>query len=630
MVSRSSSSTSRAASSSISSATSRSKLLRKQGFSSLWDALPSEIVNQIIHSSDILTRCLHNNLTQDQIEDKATEIWLEAFRQDWSGDLSLLPTSGFPTTRTGLCIAHSKTMLQRLRTLRPDLDINTPGELQDTFRVLIKDNTHYGFIINGSEAPVVDLDECDPIKPGGSSIYKYIHQLVAINMMSSAIINISMRHCFIDDLQPYISHYPISIAAMTIELDHFNLLRYLVEEIKSVDLSTFPVLESGPERRLEPYYAAAKNNNFQMFRYLHEKKCPYRSQQTDQLLRCLVKHDQLGFIEFAFNVGLFTENEFKRLVPKDSRPAPQVTNLDIWKWVLDNIYSDSYSSCKVIPVASDIKSARCIIATLGEINKAILSTNARMLSSIAAFEELWNHRDESVVIECGFPSHIAQNNIEEVKIWLMDLHNWRHHYQCSVDAFIHAHSYTNTNTNNTTNICIPNCSRDIISHSIVWGPNINLLKAINNVCRCPNAIFTSRHVDEAAHTGDFNMVKYLLQNRPEGCTGQTFNLCADNGYLDIVKYLWEHQRRKCDADDGLDHAMLAGHLNIVKFMIECGGMVFRGTFKRCVKKGYFHVVKYLWETGSVECTASEMLECAEESQSLNMVRYVRELFPELS
>ncbi|KAJ3330450.1 hypothetical protein HDU76_005661 [Blyttiomyces sp. JEL0837] len=576
----------------------------KQRSYSLWDALPIEIIDQIIHSSDILTRCLQKDLTEDQIEDYATEIWLEAFREDWSGDLSLLPSSGLPTTRTGLCLVHSQSMLQRLRTLHPDLDINRAGQLQDTFRVLIKDNTNYGCFMTKSEAPVVYLNEFDVIKPGGSTVFGYISQAEVIGMISPALINISMRHCFIDDLQPYISDYPISIAAMAIELDHFDLLKYLVDEIKSVDLSTFPVLETKPEKRLEPYYAAVKNNNLQM----------------QEFLLCLVKHEQLDFIKFAYEIGMFSEIEFRRLVPNS---APLVSNLDIWEWLLDTIYGNRFGLCRVIPIANDIRSARRIISKLGDIKNSILSANARMGCSIDAFRELWYHRDQSMVFQ--FQSHIDQTNIEEVKIFLMNLRQYTPHYQCSADAFRHAHLYINS-TNNTN---IPNCSKDIISYTIRNRDDIILLKAINEVCHCPNVVFTTEHVDEAAELGNFNMVKYLLENTTVDCSQHKFYLCARKGYLDIVQYLWNRQSEKCHVDLGLLNAMESGHLGLVKFMKSLGGVVIPQIFEKCVKKGYIHVVKYLCENGNRKCTPSLMLEFAMESKSLRMVRFVRELFPEM-
>lgn len=48
--------------------------------------------------------------------------------------------------------------------------------------------------------------------------------------------------------------------------------------------------------------------------------------------------------------------------------------------------------------------------------------------------------------------------------------------------------------------------------------------------------------DQAAGGGHFEIVKFLLENRSEGCTTKAANEAAGNGHLDIVKYILASKR----------------------------------------------------------------------------------------
>ncbi|KAJ3327149.1 hypothetical protein HDU76_012315, partial [Blyttiomyces sp. JEL0837] len=89
--------------------------------SSLWDAIPTEIKSSIITSSDPLTRYINHDLTQQEIELYATEIWRIAFQIDYNGDLGHLPQDHFPNIHNGLKCVRSRDMYHRLCDLKPSL-----------------------------------------------------------------------------------------------------------------------------------------------------------------------------------------------------------------------------------------------------------------------------------------------------------------------------------------------------------------------------------------------------------------------------------------------------------------------------------------------------------------------------
>ena len=72
-------------------------------------------------------------------------------------------------------------------------------------------------------------------------------------------------------------------------------------------------------------------------------------------------------------------------------------------------------------------------------------------------------------------------------------------------------------------------------------------------------------MDNAAYHLD--VVKFLHENRTEGCTTNAMDWAAENGHLDIVKFLHENRTEGC-TKDAMNWAAQDGHLNIVKFLHE--------------------------------------------------------------
>ncbi|KAJ3316875.1 hypothetical protein HDU76_001503, partial [Blyttiomyces sp. JEL0837] len=212
----------------------------------IWDdRLPTEIKDAIFAETDILTRYLNGLLTEDDIENNATEIYCEAFRQDWDGDLSLLPQDqGFPKMdEDGLLLIRSRSMYQRVCQIQPDLSIDNP-KMKQRFDVFCLDHPRYGYFVGrGAEVQfLVDkedeyiLDSLDPnttlFRDGWSP---YINN--PIESMKPCLLQIALRNCWIDLLEPWISMNPRNMALMALGLRHLDLLVYLVDTVKLVDLA---------------------------------------------------------------------------------------------------------------------------------------------------------------------------------------------------------------------------------------------------------------------------------------------------------------------------------------------------------------------------------------------------------
>ena len=93
---------------------------------------------------------------------------------------------------------------------------------------------------------------------------------------------------------------------------------------------------------------------------------------------------------------------------------------------------------------------------------------------------------------------------------------------------------------------------------------------------------TYEAMDEAAENGHLNIVKWLHENRTEGCSTKAIDDAAGNGFLDVVKWLHENRTEGCTTS-AIDLAAISGHFDIVKFLHEnrtegCTNKAFDGIF----------------------------------------------------
>ena len=71
--------------------------------------------------------------------------------------------------------------------------------------------------------------------------------------------------------------------------------------------------------------------------------------------------------------------------------------------------------------------------------------------------------------------------------------------------------------------------------------------------------------DWAAKKGHLEIVKWLHENRTEGCTTAAMNCAARNGHLEVVKWLHENRTEGC-TEWAMDLAAENGHLDVVKWL----------------------------------------------------------------
>lgn len=77
----------------------------------------------------------------------------------------------------------------------------------------------------------------------------------------------------------------------------------------------------------------------------------------------------------------------------------------------------------------------------------------------------------------------------------------------------------------------------------------------------------TRSMDTAAQNGHLEVVKFLHEVRREACTAFAMDSAACNGFLDVVTFLHENRREGC-TKNALNGAAQFGHLSVVQFLVE--------------------------------------------------------------
>ena len=88
----------------------------------------------------------------------------------------------------------------------------------------------------------------------------------------------------------------------------------------------------------------------------------------------------------------------------------------------------------------------------------------------------------------------------------------------------------------------------------------------NTSCRYSFAV-SKQSMDIASAHGHLEIVQFLHDNRPEGCTKLAMDLAAMYGHLDVVRFLDEYRDEGC-TKMAMDMAAMNGWQNVVKYLME--------------------------------------------------------------
>ncbi|EGG22179.1 hypothetical protein DFA_04297 [Cavenderia fasciculata] len=190
--------------------------------------------------------------------------------------------------------------------------------------------------------------------------------------------------------------------------------------------------------------------------------------------------------------------------------------------------------------------------------------------------ETLNYLINTVNIQCQFPSTIS-----------LLLHNRGDQYV--FQNFLFLYNLLSNNINNINNI-----------------NNNNNNNNPNNPNNNNNHILTSDMMDTAAENGHIEIVKFLHEHSSEGATTWAMDTAAGNGYIEIVKFLHEHRTEGCTSD-AMDRAARNGHIEIVKFLHynrSEGQPRFPNNYES--SKGYLEMVSFMIDIGKLECNQDNL------------------------
>ncbi|KAJ3281793.1 hypothetical protein HDU76_008846, partial [Blyttiomyces sp. JEL0837] len=554
----------------------------------LWNRIPFEIKINILSHSDPLTKHL-NNPTTNMTPSQARSIWLEAFRQDWAGDLALLPKYGFPSIYNGLAEVRSRSMYDQLCQLRPDLCHPTAIHLQ----VYLTDNTRYGWFetvhcksLSYLADAVVAVEEQfgDEVEGGGDILVtpEYVidpfkYEFAMCKRMESHLIQVAMRHCWMDLLDVWIIKNPVKVAIMAICCDHLELLKVLVEDRKLVTLKEFV----SSETTAGPYTIAAQNGNLDMIKFLLRKGCPPKNVKS--ALVHAIRSGHLEMVQFIYDhykefnpVSSFQAYFGRRDMYSSSSFCVGTKNMELWRWFCQLGVEKYYRQPTLIyPVVTNDQDAQTVVKILGEgkVDWYILKACAYQ-GNISAFSILWSQRHLRPQ-----DSELAKLDTIPAMVKLLETCcEFDHHYYPSTPEAIRlVHQYGSPNcsiTDSTLNVdfvqkLIENCtcnnsewSKHVIDLAAEYGW-FDLVVYLHHVR--PAIEFTKRAMDLAAGTGHLNIVRFLHENRREGCTTDAMDKAASKGFLDIVKFLHENRQEGCTTA-AMDQATRKGFLNVVRYL----------------------------------------------------------------
>ena len=85
--------------------------------------------------------------------------------------------------------------------------------------------------------------------------------------------------------------------------------------------------------------------------------------------------------------------------------------------------------------------------------------------------------------------------------------------------------------------------------------------------------------------GHLVTVKWLHENRSEGCTVEAMDLAAREGHLEIVKWLHANRSEGCSTD-AMILAFEEGYYEIVKYLYENGLVTDREVLITCMNNSF--------------------------------------------
>ncbi|KAJ3316826.1 hypothetical protein HDU76_001526 [Blyttiomyces sp. JEL0837] len=501
---------------------------------SLWDRLSKEIKNKIFQQSDILTQFLNGKLSKSQIFDNSSKIWREAFKQDWPGDLALLPRP-LPSCYDRIYLIKSRSMYHRVCAVCPRLSVEYPtmqqhfqtyfdGEFDDDGRSLVE----------GSEKSANDFAWDD--KTDLTNVLKKTW---------NCLLHVPMCHCWLDLLEPWISRNPAQMALLCMAFQHANLLTHLVDFTNQVNLS-------------EGYFVSSK------------VMTAFGDNEETEMLFHLLRNAELDTLRYLEGIGLLEEDgDFGAKVRASHDSGYETYNrgdyeellmfvqMEVWEWWFHKTDTLMTVWC-VILIIRNLASAERVLENFGDyLVPRFYLQSAATYGTLEAFHVLWQRHDIHTDTYLSKQFRLDTNTKIDSKtamVLLIELEP-----SMNPDNIHLLHSVCEDNDATTP---LRRCQQFDADQIITFG-SMEHVQAFCQACKCPY-IDWGRFVFLLIQYAKLPVLKYLHKDAPHAFLKDTFiNQAASDGHLDIVSFLHENGHNGCTTD-AIDEAALSGYFDIVR------------------------------------------------------------------
>jgi len=166
-----------------------------------------------------------------------------------------------------------------------------------------------------------------------------------------------------------------------------------------------------------------------------------------------------------------------------------------------------------------------------------------------------------------------------------------------------------------------NGNANIIDDICLCGGSLDVIKYLFEIQKkdC-----TTYAIDYASQYGHLEVIKYLFEIQKKNCTNNAIYWAIHNGHLDIIKYLFEIQNKDCTNSE-IDNASLNGHLDVIKYLVEIQKKdCTNNAIDYASLNGHLDVVKYLVEIQKKDCTHRAM-DWASENGHLDVIAYLSKI-----
>ncbi|KAJ3310368.1 hypothetical protein HDU76_003397 [Blyttiomyces sp. JEL0837] len=529
-------------------------------------------------------------------------------------------------------------MYNQLCSLRPDLRFDIDGSNLNTLKVLLVDDVRYGFF-KGCK-PIITLDDEDlTLLQEEDRVSVFAEKSVMVvesyfDGLKSCLIHIAMRQCWIDLLEPWISKYPQKLANFAVKYNHLILLKYLVDDIQTVNL--MDLLQDSPgcdnsfrskystSPRLWPFVAKEAldkgHGTLDLYRYLRSKGVLNESQRsiyewTEDRIYTLIIYNQLDLLRYLHEHVI----PHKKMSSFLTRYYPTKTNnFELYEWVY-NTFPQTQTS-KLFLVVDNVKTARLLVTRFPDnVTEKTLIASSRN-ADIDSFSILWNHHESRhSMISTELPQEDSMSALLRLsKEQPMNAKIFRlfHEYgnpDCSLPNHGARYPDAGFESDNFLKTFYEVCGKreQIMSETFdlryFAGFRIDVIKYLHSI---GSRAFNVKTIEYACMNGNLEVVKFLNENRTEGCTGNAMTVAVHQGYSDCVKYLHEKMGLAPSTYDVVVAAH-AGYFEIVKYVKEnVKGVLFPpAVMDAAASCGSLRIVKYLHENGKVECTMQALFAC---------------------